>query len=89
MEPDLFCFDSYHVETQHLAWEGLVHDSGNDLLPIRGDLTIVDLAIVPVGDPDDNRCTGCHGDGGLEVLQIGRDTSELQSQEPSRMPSSA
>ena len=54
MEPALFCFDAYHVDTQHLACEGVVHDSWNDLLPIRRDLAIVDLPIVPVGDPDDD-----------------------------------
>jgi len=70
MEPALFCFDAYHVDTQHLAYEGVVHDSWNDLLPIRGDLTIVELPIVPVGDPDDNSCTRCHGDGCHEVLLV-------------------
>ena len=44
MEPASFCFDAYHVDTQHLACEGVVHDSWNDLLPIRGDLAIVDVA---------------------------------------------
>ena len=66
----LFCFDAYHVDTQHLAREGMVHDSWDDLLPIRRDLTIVDLPIVPVGDPDDNGCARCHGDGCLEVLLV-------------------
>ena len=70
MEPALFCIDAYHVDTQHLACEGVVHDSWNDLLPIRRDLTIVGLPIVPVGDPDDNSCTRCHGDGCLEVLLV-------------------
>jgi hypothetical protein len=43
----LFCFDVDHVDTQHLACERVVHNSWNDLLPIRGDLSIVDLPIVP------------------------------------------
>src|SRR6266550_6657544 len=70
MEPALFCFDAYHVDTQHLACEGMVHDSWNDLLPVRRDLTIVDLPIVSVGHPDDNSCTRYHGDGCFEVLLI-------------------
>src|SRR6476619_5598305 len=48
----------------------MVHDSWNDLLPVRADLPIVDLPIVPVDDPDDNSCTPCHGDGCLEVLFV-------------------
>ena len=50
----------------------MVHDSWDDLLPIRRDLTIVDLPIVPIGDPDDNGCARCHGDGCLEVLLVDR-----------------
>src|SRR6266545_7153692 len=69
MEAALF-FDAHHVDAQHLACEGMVHDAWNDLLPIWGDLTIVDLPIVPVGHPDDNSCTRCHGDACLEVLLV-------------------
>ena len=66
----LSCFDVYHVDTQHLAREGTVHDSWDDLLAIRGGLAIVDLTIVSVGNPDDDSCTRSHGDGCLEVLLI-------------------
>lgn len=70
MEHGLFCFDMDHVDTQHLACEGMVQNSWNDLLPIRGDLSIVDLPIVPVGDPDDNGGTRGHSDGCLKVLFV-------------------
>ncbi len=67
---DLFRFDAHYVEAQHLAGKRLIDHSRDDLLPIRRGGSIVDLAVIAVGDADDNRRSRSYGDGLFKIFLI-------------------